>query len=259
MPDSPSNTNRALHSSFISDASSVRGRHGRCDSLTSLLLFDLELEDGAPDAEGPLISPRYPKLQNLLASLSRYEQVLAHAQQARDAAFDGGTEEVNLDTFAAQLASHGYLCWLRTGWGSSSSDALGAVVKHRFLVLAEGSPGALAAEPAAGYGGGDLVIVDPCFKEQFELACATEEYRELVGLLPDVIIANAKQIDAICRLLCQEMEVVFMQRGVPLPPWRTHAAMVSRWLVSAAQDVLVTLPGSEAHAAVQGEEQLHHT
>ncbi len=39
--------------------------------------------------------------------------------------------------------------------------------------------------------------------------------------------------------MCPQMETAFGQLSLPCPPWRTHKAMVARWLVSSADDVQV--------------------
>lgn len=57
-----------------------------------------------------------------------------------------------------------------------------------------------------------LFVVDPCFKEQFQLPNATPEYQALWQELPNLFVGTAEQLVPIVELMCTQ---VCMLHGCP--------------------------------------------
>jgi len=78
---------------------------------------------------------------------------------------------------------------------------------------------------------GSYIVVDPCFREQFELRaqCATPRYEAVLALLPKVYVGHVDRLPLLVELLCEEMTVSFKTCGVPLPPWRKLTSLLSKW------------------------------
>lgn len=93
-----------------------------------------------------------------------------------------------------------------------------------------------------------MAVVDPNYKQLFRVGASgsrSREYADLLDLLPDTFVGGAHQLATLVRLLVAEMDKVFGEKGLPVPPWRTYNAMASHWLVTHASDTRVypsTLP-----------------
>lgn len=63
----------------------------------------------------------------------------------------------------------------------------------------------------AGSSGADLMpelfVVDPCFKEQFQLPNATPEYSALWQDLPNLFVGTAEQLVPVVELLCTQVSL----------------------------------------------------
>lgn len=64
---------------------------------------------------------------------------------------------------------------------------------------------------------GEAYLVDPKFKEQFEIAHPTERYSELLDELPAFFVGTEDRLVTLVELLCSEMSVAFQTTGVFLP------------------------------------------
>ncbi|KAF5839832.1 hypothetical protein DUNSADRAFT_18494 [Dunaliella salina] len=78
---------------------------------------------------------------------------------------------------------------------------------------------------------GSYIVVDPCFREHFELRsqCTTPRYEAVLALLPKVYVGHVDRLPLLVELLCEEMTASFKVCGVPLPPWRKLASLLSKW------------------------------
>lgn len=56
-----------------------------------------------------------------------------------------------------------------------------------------------------------LFVVDPCFKEQFQLPNATPEYSALFQELPNLFVGTAEQLVPIVELMCTQVRGKHME------------------------------------------------
>lgn len=209
-------------------------------------MFDLEIEDG--DAARP--TPRLPlELQRLVSSNGRAQAKLwMHALKSREALSSDPSSSVDVHAFAQTLADVGHTVWLRNGTYVCPAELGLSTIRHSFVV---------AALPGDVHNGQPIYcVLDPNWQEHFRLAGAgSEEYNQLLALLPSVFVGCADQLAALVTLLCKEMEKVFHARGVSLPPWRSPRVMQGRWLVNQANDIHVPPTNSTNHQANSAHQQ----
>jgi hypothetical protein len=60
--------------------------------------------------------------------------------------------------------------------------------------------------------------------------------------LPQVFVGMPCQLQPVVQLLCEEMELSFLEAGRPCPPWREWAATINRWMSDQYVDVIVPEP-----------------
>lgn len=81
----------------------------------------------------------------------------------------------------------------------------------------------------------EALLVDPKFKEQFEIAHPTERYTELLAALPDFFVGTENRLITLVELLCSEMSAAFQTTGSVQPlrasslqPWHLLSVKESR-------------------------------
>ena len=97
------------------------------------------------------------------------------------------------------------------------------------------------------------IIIDPFFREQFEVPVASSRYASLVGALPAVYVGTQEHLIPLVELMCEEMSRAFVEAGSLLPPWRRTKSMLSKWLPRRSCDLsLLQLATAGAAAAAGG-------
>jgi uncharacterized protein (TIGR01615 family) len=227
------------------------------------LLFDL---DDAGDTLSPPDSRRdiveetavAAALKRALEPRTETEYMLAlHVRIAREEASkrggDGQYPEIGelADTFRRM----GYPVKVRTALGGGWGGACLRNLRHTFL--------AVSSMPSTQSFGLDhhplsdgTLLIDPRFKEQFEIAHTTPRYQHLLATVPVEVVAPPARIAEAVNILCAEMALAFHQCGVPLPPWRQVGAMITKWQPRKSEDVDLTArvldAGDSASAGVEG-------
>lgn len=136
----------------------------------------------------------------------------------------GSSYDVHI--LAAGLLAHGYLVQLRDGrapkkGGSSHLQAL----QHKFLVCI-GFQNDMSKDPVFLE---EPLIVEPRFKEHFLIAQPTLAYEKILHVAPLCFVGTLSRLENAVSTLAFEMRVAFKQQGRSLPPWRTEAALMSKW------------------------------
>ena len=80
-------------------------------------------------------------------------------------------------------------------------------------------------------------VVDPCFKEQFEIAHVTPRYDCVLSEVPATFVGTEEQIIAVVQIMSKEISRAFQQAGATLPPWRHTASMLSKWQPRKSEDL----------------------
>ena len=143
--------------------------------------------------------------------------------------------ELNLMRLAQVLCSLGYACsiqcndptYLAESQPGTSAGATGSVVdgncleklRHTFIVCNGLSDGSII----------HYCLVDPQFRDQFRIGQPTQAYESVLGVLPLEFVGSPLRLQALADVLCTEIVDVYREQGLPLPPWRKSAAMLSKW------------------------------
>lgn len=216
----------------------TRARTGLHTRATSQL-FELELEadDQVCLSRAALSTGSF--LAELLTAAETFtspeQRALFYDAREAHALALSSSGEVSLESFAQLLAVRGHLVWLRTG--RPDCGGAGQVSLRHTFVLASVPAGSDAAPSP------ELFVVDPCFRDSFQLPNATPEYQALWEALPALFVGTAEQLVPIVKLMCDQMQHVFADTASSCPPWRTASCMLTKWLPSAADDVPVVAHG----------------
>lgn len=135
-------------------------------------------------------------------------------------------EENRVDTvvLATKLMYAGYQATVRHAIGGG--PACFRNLRHEFLcVRGDGD-----------YKGADY-IVDPNFKEHFQIPHPTPAYEQVLACCSDEFVGTASRLIPLVQCLCTEIANSFEAKGLTLPPWRRAQAMLSKWLPVKSRDV----------------------
>lgn len=80
-----------------------------------------------------------------------------------------------------------------------------------------------------GVYGADMIIVDPAFREQFEIPRVTARYLKILASLPAVFIGSPTDLWWTVHHVCYEMMRAFSCTGLHFPPWRRVESMLTKW------------------------------
>ncbi|XP_022947663.1 uncharacterized protein LOC111451460 isoform X1 [Cucurbita moschata] len=83
--------------------------------------------------------------------------------------------------------------------------------------------------------GGKRMIIDIDFKAQFEVARATESYKQLTQALPSVFVGSEEKVVQIISILCSAAKQSLKESGLHIPPWRTSTYMQRKWVAASQQ------------------------
>ncbi|EFN52138.1 expressed protein [Chlorella variabilis] len=212
-------------------AGSVRRLMGKVPSL----VFDVDdLNDAAQHAAAEALDESSvaevkQKLQTLLEPWSEPEyMLLLHVRFAREDAAKRGQPQT-VPELADTLRRLGYAVKLRTALGGGSGGACLRSLRHSFLTVS-----------VSGTSGSMSYVLDPRFRDQFEIAHATPRYTKILEAVGSDVVTTQDRLTRVVEILCSEMAHAFQETGTPLPPWRQHAAMLSKWLPRRSEEVDLT-------------------
>ncbi|KAF6260996.1 hypothetical protein COO60DRAFT_1459402 [Scenedesmus sp. NREL 46B-D3] len=136
---------------------------------------------------------------------------------------------MDIEAMACELLASGYLVQVRDGAQqqerTKTMRSCLQNLRHRFVVCL-GWRG--SAEAEAEYLAEPLVV-EPRFREQFAIAHPTAEYEALLQAVPSCFVGSVASLESIVKLLCEQMVAAFKVQGLPVPPWRTCQALLSKW------------------------------
>jgi PDDEXK-like family of unknown function len=92
------------------------------------------------------------------------------------------------------------------------------------------------------------IIVDPAFREAFEIPRPSVRYEAALRAAPTVFVGPPSALARLVEVLCSEMATAFAVAGTVLPPWRGSGSMLRRWLPRRSLDMPLRLPTRPAPA-----------
>lgn len=166
------------------------------------LLFDMDLDlehshlaRVATLDETDLASTRAAILAALEPTSDAEYMVLLHVRFARDDALRRG-RALTLASLAEVLHRLGYGVRIRTANGGGRCGACLRNLRHSFLAVSLAGPGTPC----------DL-IVDPAFREQFQIAHMMERYRRVMAMVPEEVVLPPARLEkvsggSVCVCVC---------------------------------------------------------
>ena len=97
-------------------------------------------------------------------------------------------------------------------------------------------------EVADDWNPNERVIIEMNFREEFEIARASEEYKRLVRRLPEVFIGKAEKLRESIKILCNAAEKCMKEKKMHLGPWRKYRYMQAKWLGKCEKSTPAPLP-----------------
>ena len=105
--------------------------------------------------------------------------------------------------------------------------------EHTFLDVLEPSPSKKSEV---------RVIIELNFRGEFEVARASEEYKQLTKKLPEVLVGKVERLQNLIKILCSAAKKCMKENKMHMGPWRKHRYMQAKWLNAACERVAETLP-----------------
>ncbi|CAA6665710.1 unnamed protein product [Spirodela intermedia] len=85
-------------------------------------------------------------------------------------------------------------------------------------------------EAADGTKGPVRVVIEVCFRAEFEMARASEEYRRLVYRLPEVFVGKPEKLRGVIKTVCAAAKKCMEDNKMHMAPWRKSKYMQAKWL-----------------------------
>lgn len=182
------------------------------------------------------------EIAKLLSPISSEHRELIHAvQQASQHQPKQACGDISAlgraESLAQALSRAGYSVRIRRAVGGGEGAISLSNLRHTFLYCASSS--------------NDSFIIDPSFREQFEIAKPTQRFTQVLESVPDLLVIPASRIAPLVTLLCEEVAIAFKFNAMLLPPWRQTHGMLSKWLPRMSMDE--SFPPSPQHSSPTGQ------
>ncbi|GLC45617.1 hypothetical protein PLESTB_001786100 [Pleodorina starrii] len=156
------------------------------------------------------------RVQQMATPCNEFGRMVLHATSLA-ISLQGTTDPVAL---APALSASGFDVVLRKAiGGASAGENVFRSLRHEFLVVR-----------GSGEFRGMEFIVEPSLRQHFLIPHPSPEYEYVLSRTPDVFVGGSCRLAPLVQLLCALMADSFQRQDQPLPPWRTEAAMLSKWL-----------------------------
>ncbi|GFS46353.1 sugar phosphate exchanger, putative [Actinidia rufa] len=143
----------------------------------------------------------------------------------------GGCRNCLMREICSRLRNAGFnsaIC--KSKWRSSPDIPSG---EHTFLDVLEPSPSKKSEV---------RVIIELNFRGEFEVARASEEYKQLTKKLPEVLVGKVERLHNLIKILCSAAKKCMKENKMHMGPWRKHRYMQAKWLTATRERVVEPLP-----------------
>ncbi|KAL9243809.1 hypothetical protein vseg_017651 [Gypsophila vaccaria] len=122
------------------------------------------------------------------------------------------------------LRDAGFVCTVqKSQWKSCHEIPSG---EHTYLEVVEKS---------SANKGEIRVIIELNFREEFEMAKASEEYNKLIKKLPQVYVGKVERLRNMVKVLCGAAKKSMKDKKMHLAPWRKLKYMQAKWLTTCVE------------------------
>ncbi|CAH8385554.1 unnamed protein product [Eruca vesicaria subsp. sativa] len=74
------------------------------------------------------------------------------------------------------------------------------------------------------------VVIELSFRAEFEIAKGGEDYKKLIGRLPEVYVGKPERLRSLIKILCIAGKKCLRDKKMYMGPWRKHKYMQAKWL-----------------------------
>lgn len=74
------------------------------------------------------------------------------------------------------------------------------------------------------------MVIELSFRAEFEIAKGSEEYKRLIGRLPEVYVGKTERLRSLIKILCIAAKKCLRDKKMHMAPWRKHKYMQAKWL-----------------------------
>ncbi|XP_062096078.1 uncharacterized protein LOC133801872 [Humulus lupulus] len=174
--------------------------------------------------------------QILLGSLRRSEGVKEYSQMSKTRLCGCGRAKAAdfrnclLREVSIRLRNDSYnSTFCKSNWRCSPDFPSG---EHRFVDVVDNSNRKKEVR----------VIIELNLRTEFDMARASEEYKRLVQLLPEMYVGKVERLEMVIRIMCAAAKKCTRQKKMHLAPWRKHQYIRAKWLSPCKRD---TSPSSD--------------
>ena len=139
-----------------------------------------------------------------------------------------GGGKTDLMSLAGRFADMGFAVRVRRAVGDSSTEGMLTVLRHSFI------------EVRAHEDEGEILVVDPTFREQFAVNAARPWFDSLLAQVPDCLVAPRDSLAQLVRALGDATKALFVEMDLALPPWRRTSALMTKWFPPRPQDTNIS-------------------
>ena len=162
------------------------------------------------------------KLGMLFESMDEQERrIHQHVRIALDEATNYGLKCLKFSDLANTLQKLNNKLQIQTALGGGYGRTCFCNLRHSFFVV--------TLPPISSGDTLRTLIVDPYFREQFQISQTTDRYNRILNTAPMEVVATSDRLCHIVEIICEEMAAAFSETERSLPPWRQTAAMLSKW------------------------------
>ena len=93
------------------------------------------------------------------------------------------------------------------------------------------SMGPIASQASAAFGtrSENMLIVDPAFRHQFDIARPSSRYKIIHKSLPNTFVGRLSDLENLVDIVVAEIRKSFEVEEMSIPPWRRKDAFMSKW------------------------------
>ncbi|CAN6880107.1 unnamed protein product [Brassica oleracea] len=130
----------------------------------------------------------------------------------------GGCRSCLRGEVASRLRDAGYDCVIcKSKWRSNHEIPAG---EHEYLEIVDKS----------GSKKGEIrVVIELSFRAEFEMARGSDEYKRLIGILPEVYVGKTERLKSLIKILCTAAKKCMKDKKMHIGPWRKHKYMQAKW------------------------------
>ncbi|KFK29356.1 hypothetical protein AALP_AA7G123500 [Arabis alpina] len=135
---------------------------------------------------------------------------------------------------SSRLLEAGYDCVIsKSKWRSSHEIPAG---EHEYLEIVDKS----------GSKKGEIrVVIELSFRAEFEMSRGSEEYKRLIGILPEIYVGKTERLRSLIKILCTAAKKCMKDKKMHMGPWRKHKYMQAKWLGTCERKSLTPVSETE--------------